>query len=82
MGRLARRRRQHVKLWFEDSEKYHGLIDGIYRNLKVLKSWKLNERGMLFGISFDEKTLAPLQASDLVAREGFKVCDNLGKRPI
>jgi hypothetical protein len=69
-----------VKLWFEDSERDHELIDRTYRRLKSLESWQWAERGRLFGISFDPKTLAPLQAADLVAREGFKIAANYGKR--
>ncbi len=80
MARIASRARELIKLWFEDSSEYHALIDRTYRELKTLKTWKFGGRDMLFGISFDDKSLAPLQAADLVAREAFKASDNLGKR--
>ena len=81
MARLAKRHREKIRLWFEDGP-FHSLIDQTYKALKSLESWKWDERGRLFGISFDDKSLAPLQAADLVARERFKLAANYGVRKI
>ena len=80
MGREGKRQNLPVKLWFEDSKRDRRLITRVYRQIKSLSSWNGVEREMLSGISFGDKTLAPLQAADLVAREAFKACDNLGIR--
>jgi hypothetical protein len=82
MARLGKRVGEHIKLWFEDSDRDHAMIDRTYREFKSLSSWAMDERGMLYGVSFDDKSLAPLQAADLVAREGFKAADNRGKRNV
>lgn len=80
MARLARRRDEQVKLCFEDSQEHHALVMRTYSLLAALMSWRSDERSRLIGISFASKALAPLQAADLVAREGFKVSDNFGTR--
>ena len=80
MARLARKHRERIRLWFEDGP-FLSLIDKTYKDLKSLESWKWDQRGRLFGnISFGDKTLVPLQAADLVAREGFKLAANYGVR--
>src|SRR5205085_513475 len=81
MARLAKRHNEKIRLWFEDGP-FHSLTDQTFRALKSLEAWRWDERGTLFGISFDDKTLAPLQAADLVAREGFKIAANLGIRKL
>jgi hypothetical protein len=79
MARLARRHNEKIKLWFEDGP-FHTMTYQIYRDLKALESRRSDERSRLYGISFDEKTLIPLQAADLVARESYKIMANRGKR--
>jgi hypothetical protein len=80
MAYIAEKHGQVVKLWFEDSTKgQKAATIRIYDDMRELKCW--NNRHMLHGISFDTKTLRPLQAADLVAREAFKHPNNLGKRP-
>ena len=81
MARLGKKHQEKITFWFEDGP-FHGLIHNTFRELKVLESWRWDERGTLFGISFDDKELVPLQAADLVAREGFKIAANYGKRPL
>jgi hypothetical protein len=81
MARLARKHREKIRLWFEDGP-FHSLTDKTFRDLKALESWRWDERGTLFGISFDDKHLVSLQAADLVAREGFKLAANYGVRPL
>jgi hypothetical protein len=79
MARLASRNKERIQLWFEEGP-YQGKIAEAYRGLKHHKSWK--ERESLDQISFGDKRMIPLQAADLVAREGFKVAVNMGKRPV
>jgi len=81
MARLARRHKEQIRLWFEDGPS-RSLTDQTFRALKSLNAWRWDERGTLFGISFDDKRLIPLQAADLVAREGFKLAYNRGIRPL
>jgi hypothetical protein len=82
MARLAKNDGRRVKMWFEDSAKHHTLIFGTFKELISLEAWSADERERLVGISFGTKALVPLQAADLIAREGFKAADNQGKRPI
>jgi hypothetical protein len=82
MARIGKRTSTGVKLCFEESNECHTVIDSMFHSLKRLQSWNLNERGRLVDISFGTKSVVPLQAADLVAREGFKLADNLGKRPL
>ena len=81
MARLARKHDETIQLWFERGQ-FDSLILQTYNSLRSLESWKWDERGRLFGISFDDKHLVPLQAADLVAREGYKIADNWKKRPL
>lgn len=71
--------RHEVKLWFEDNPATKPSSNRIYDGLRALTDWRPSAK--LKGISFDPKTLCPLQAADLVAREAFKHIDNLGLRP-
>jgi hypothetical protein len=79
MARLARKHREKVSLWFEKGP-FRSLTDKTFCDLQELKSWRLSERGTLFKLSFGDKTLVPLQAADLIAREGFKLAANYGVR--
>jgi hypothetical protein len=71
--------RHHVKLWFEDNPATTPTTLRIYNELKNAKNWE--PATYLLGITFGSKSLYPLQAADLVAREAFKHVDNLGARP-
>jgi hypothetical protein len=65
-----------MECWFEDSDATSGTACRIYRELKALKTWP--DASSLKGFHLDDKTLRPLQAADLVAREAFKHFKNLG----
>jgi hypothetical protein len=67
-----------TECWFENSDATSSKTLMIYNELKAYKSWKAG-RG-LKAIHFADKTLAPLQSADLVAREAFKHFSNLGVR--
>jgi hypothetical protein len=51
----------------------------IFNSIKAFNAWTPTRR--LRGIAFDGKHLRPLQAADLIAREGYKHIENLGVRP-
>jgi|SRR5882762_35226 len=70
--------RHHVKLWFEDNPATSPMTLKIYNEVKSVKNW--DPATYLLGITFGSKSLYPLQAADLVAREAFKHVDNLGTR--
>jgi hypothetical protein len=79
MAYVAQNHTQVVKFWFEDSTKRQkAATNRVYDGMRELRCWK--KRDVLGGISFDPKTLRPLQAADLVAREAFKHANNLGIR--
>jgi len=81
MARLARKHNEKIQLWFEEGS-FDSLILQTYNDLRAIESWRWDERGRLFRISFASKELVPLQAADLVAREGYKIADNWMKRPL
>jgi len=65
-----------MECWFEDSDATAGSTCKIYRELRALKTWP--DAFGLKGFHLEDKTLHPLQAADLVAREAFKHFKNLG----
>lgn len=71
--------KEDVKLWFEKGNADAAILRA-YNSIADFRNWKPTQR--LSAISFDNKKLRPLQAADLIAREGFKHIDNLGIRPI
>ncbi len=73
MATIGHNIHHNVKLWLEDSSSTKASSNRIYDDLKELKGWAPGRR--LKGISFDPKSLCPLQAADLVAREAFKHID-------
>jgi len=81
MARLAKKHEEKIQLWFEEGP-FQSLINQTYIDFKALESWKWDERGRLSQISFNDKNLIPLQAADLIAREGYKIADNHGRRPV
>ncbi len=62
-----------MECWFEESNATSGSTLKIYKDLKT---WE-GGRG-LKGVHFGDKTIRPLQAADLVAREAFKYFKNRG----
>jgi hypothetical protein len=67
-----------MECWFEDSNTTGSTTCGIYRALKNFNAWP--DSKALKGCHSSDKSLRPLQASDLIAREAFKHFKNLGQR--
>ncbi len=63
----------------QESDYNAGLL---YHYMVILPEWK--ERNVFLGakINFDSREDVRIQAADIVAREGMKHLDNLGKRPM
>lgn len=78
MAVLADRSDVNVNTWFELGGP-KGFIDETFEAIKKM-NWKPSRR--LRGLTFDDKTLRPLQSADFIAREAFKHLDNLGVRPM
>lgn len=68
-----------MSCWFEDSQATSKTTRRIYRELREVKTWD-SVQSLAPCPIFEDKTLRPLQAADLVAREAFKHFDNLGTR--
>jgi hypothetical protein len=68
-----------MQCWFEHSETTSGTTRAIYRRLRSVDSWE-QAQSLDSDVHFHDKTLYPLQAADLVAREAFKHFLNQGKR--
>ena|ERR1022692_585592 len=68
-----------MKCWFEDSTATRGKTRLIYEALRDLESWKASV-SLAPNAQFEPKTLRPLQAADLIAREAYKHFINLGRR--
>lgn len=81
MARVARKHNEKVKLWFE-SGPTNGITLDAYTTLSQHATWAWEERHRLAGISFNDKSLIPLQAADIIAREAMKAALNHGIRPI
>lgn len=79
MAQIGMHTNENVQCWFErgdaDAESLR-----IFNRIKGVKSWKNRHR--LTSISFGSKSLVPLQAADLMAREAFKHYDNAGVPPV
>jgi hypothetical protein len=76
---IAETLKEDIKLWFEKGNTDAAILR-VYNSIADFKDWKPTRR--LSAISFDNKKLRPLQAADLIAREGFKHITNLGIRKI
>jgi hypothetical protein len=66
-------------LWFESGSN-DGDVLRAYNDVQSFQFPSAMERERLAGLSFGDKTLIPLQAADLAARECFKAAVNRGKR--
>lgn len=78
--KLSRRMDQQMKIWFESSPSDADVLRA-YNEVRAFQFPNPNERNRLAGLSFGDKTLVPLQAADLAARECFKAARNRGVRP-
>lgn len=78
--KLSRRQNERTKLWFENGPTDADVLRA-YNEVKVYQFPNALERDRFAGLSFADKTLAPLQAADLAARECFKAAKNRGQRP-
>lgn len=78
--RLCRRNNEQVKVWFESGPNDADMLRA-YNDVRAFQFQNPAERNRLAGIAFGDKTLIPLQAADLAARECFKAATNRGKRP-
>jgi len=81
MARIARKKRDSVKCWFERGSNGGDIAKAFkevseYRFRDPLLQMRFSE------LDFGTKLIPQLQAADLVAREGFKVGANFGERPI
>jgi len=80
MAHLGALYKQPVKVRFETNTKTNGRCKQIFDELRSLKLW--GNRIYLSEFTTGSKSLLPLQAADLVAREGLKMMMNLGNRPL
>jgi hypothetical protein len=60
-----------LKCWFEYDKKTKPTIEQIYEKLRNIQTWKPASCLQEFP-SFENETLVPLQAADMVAREAFR----------
>lgn len=81
MVKIARARKERVKVWFEGGSTDAQALRS-YNAVRDFKFRNPSERNRLAGIAFGDKSMYALQAADLAARETYKACANLGKRPI
>ncbi|MCU1249474.1 MAG: hypothetical protein JWQ49_2503 [Edaphobacter sp.] len=77
--RLCRKNSHRAKCWFESGANDADILRA-YNDVRDHVFLKVIERNQLAGISFGDKTLAPLQAADLAARESLKASQNRGIR--
>jgi hypothetical protein len=64
-----------MECWFEKGD-VDGTTCRIFKALQSLATWE--HAKALRGIHFEDKSLRPLQAADVIAREAFKYFKNLG----
>lgn len=69
-----------VSIWFEKDGKTDAEVERIFDSISRFSAWP--DSRALRSITGSNKKLIPLQTADLIAREGFKHIDNLGKRPM
>jgi hypothetical protein len=77
MAVIADRIGDSMEVWFEDSSGTSVSSLAIYQQLRAVKQWKPASR-LTSNIHFGSKSLCPLQAADLVAREAFKHMGTIG----
>ena len=68
-----------IAIWHENGDTTPEAVR-IFQSLKALSEWQDGRFLRVFAIG--TKGLLPLQGADLIAREAFKLVDNIGKRPI
>jgi hypothetical protein len=82
ISRVACKRKDIVKCFFEAGAN-NGDISKAHQDVSEYHFPNTPRlRGRLVSFRFGDKTSSLLQAADLVAREGFKVSQNMGVRPI
>jgi hypothetical protein len=81
LGRLSASTREFsaISLMHEQGDR-DGKLYGIYKAMKGVKSWP--DAKYLDGFTIGSKRVNGLQAADLIAREAFKLIDNIGTRPL
>jgi len=79
--KLCRRYSERARVWFESGPNDADMLRA-YNDVRDFRFPNTSERDRLAGVSFGNKTLIPLQAADLAARECYKAGANAGIRPI
>ena len=81
MIKVSRKHHQRCQLWFESGPR-NGFALEAYSAAEACKFPAVADNNRLAKLAFGTKTMAPLQAADLAARESLKAALNHGKRPI